>query len=121
AVNVFLFAHEISGRLWIAWAVWLPVAFSSPIMTYSYLIFTELPMGLLLIYAFRRLALGWGANGPLRLLLRGACIGYRPCVSSRAIFLAAPLGLYAVVQWWRYRASGIGAQGSGTRFGPIRR
>src|SRR4029079_3083817 len=37
-----------------------------------------MPPGLLLAYAFRRLALGWRANGPIRLLLGGACIGCIP-------------------------------------------
>ena len=100
-VNVFLLAHEVTGKLWIALAVWAVVAFSSPVMTYSYLIFTELPTGLLLIYAFRRLALGWRENGPLRLLLVGACIGYIPWLAERCVLIALPLGLYAAVQWWR--------------------
>src|SRR5207302_1368617 len=80
-LNVFLLAHEMTGRVWIALAVWLPIAFSGPIMTYSYLLFTEMPVGLLLIYAFRRLAMGWGANGVWRLLLVGWCIGYIPWLS----------------------------------------
>jgi hypothetical protein len=100
-VNVFLLAHEVTGKLWIALAVWAVVVFSSPVMTYSYLIFTELPTGLLLIYAFRRLALGWAENGPWRLLLVGACIGYIPWLAERCVLIAVPLGIYAAVQWWR--------------------
>ncbi|HKP51705.1 MAG TPA: SMP-30/gluconolactonase/LRE family protein [Chloroflexia bacterium] len=103
AVNVFLFAHEVTGELWIALAVWVPTAFSNPIMSYSYLIFTEMPTALLLLYAFRRLALGWGANGPVRLMLIGACLGYVPWMSVRYLPLAGVVGLYATVQWWRYR------------------
>jgi hypothetical protein len=102
SVNVFLLAYETTGRLWAGWAVWLPVAFSGPIMTYAYMIFTEMPVGLLMIYAFRRLALGWGANGKLRLLLIGLCIGFIPWLSLRCIPIAAILVLYAAVQWWRY-------------------
>jgi hypothetical protein len=102
AVNIYLLAFEMSGRLWIAGAVWLALAFSSPLMTYSYLIFTELTTGLLLIYALRRLALGWAANGPGRRLLVGACIGYTPWLAERCVLIAVPLGLYAAVQWWRY-------------------
>ena len=106
AVNIFLLAYEMTGRLWIALAVWAALAFSSPLMTYSYLIFTELPTGLLLIYAFRRLALGWAANGPWRRLLVGACIGYIPWVAWRALPIAGLLVLYAAVQWWRALARG---------------
>ncbi len=102
-LNVFLLAHEITGRLWIAWAVWLPITFSAPIMIYSYLIFTEMPVGLLLIYAFRRLALGWKANSWWRLILVGLCIGYIPWLAWRCVIIAAVLAVYALVQWARYK------------------
>jgi hypothetical protein len=103
AANALLLAYEVTGRRGIALAVWAAVAFSNPIMTYSYLVFTELPTGLLLIYALRRLARGWAANGPLRLVLIGACIGYIPWLAWRCVLIAVPLGLYAALQWWRYR------------------
>src|SRR5205085_2328102 len=83
SLNVFLFAHELTGKLWIALAVWLPLAFSNPIMSYSYMIFTELPTGLLAIYAVRRLALGSRANGPYRLALIGFCIAFIPWLAWR--------------------------------------
>src|SRR5262249_25019845 len=102
SLNIFLLVYEITGRLWAGWAVWLPLAFSGPIMTYAYMIFTEMPVGLLLVYAFRRLALGWSANGKLRLLLIGVCIGYIPWLSLRCAPIAIVLAIYAGVQWWRY-------------------
>jgi len=102
ALNVFLLAYEQSGRLWIALLVWAAIAFTNPIMTYSYMIFTELTTGLLLIYAFRRLALGWGSNGIGRLLLVGACIAYIPWLAWRCLPIAGCLGLYAALQWWRH-------------------
>jgi hypothetical protein len=102
-LNAFLLAYELTGRLSIAWAVWLPLACSSPIMSYSLLLFTELPTGLLLIYAFRRLALGWRANRPWQLALAGAAIGYIPWLAWRCLPLTAVLIIYAAVQWWRYR------------------
>ncbi len=109
ATNVFLLAHEMTGRLWVAVAVWLPVAFSNPVMSYSFLLFTELPTGLLLIYAFRRLARGWGANGPVRLLLVGAATGYIPWLAWRCAPIAGALIAYGVVQWWRwYRPAAAG-------------
>jgi hypothetical protein len=101
-LNVFLLAYELTGRLWIAWVVALSLAFMSPIMTYSYMIFSELPTALLTIYAFRRLALGWGANGPWRRALIGLCIGYIPWLAWRNLIVAVPLGIYAAVQWARY-------------------
>lgn len=106
ATNVFLLAFETTGRTWIAWAVWLALAFSSPLMSYSYLIFSELAVGLVTVYAFRRLALGWKANGPWRLLVIGACIGFIPWLAIRCLPIAAGLGLYALAQWWRSAAPG---------------
>jgi outer membrane protein assembly factor BamB len=88
---------------------WLAVAFTNPVMSYSYLIFTELPAGLLLSYAFRRLALGWAANGPWRLLMIGWCIAYIPWIAWRCVPVAAALGLYALVQWWRHRTMSAAA------------
>ncbi|HET9493966.1 MAG TPA: hypothetical protein VFR15_07030 [Chloroflexia bacterium] len=106
AANVFLAAHQLTGRMGISLAVWAGIAFANPVWSYSYLIFTELPTGLLLIYAFRRLAMGWGANETWRLALIGAAIGFIPWLAWRCVPLAAVLGLYAVVQWLRYRRQG---------------
>jgi hypothetical protein len=105
-LNVFLLAYAISGRLWAALAVWAPLALTNPIMSYSYLIFTELPTALLVIYAFRRLALGWKANGPWGLALVGASIGGIPCLAWRALPVALTLLAYAVVQWRAARTPG---------------
>lgn len=101
AVNVLLLAYELTGERWIAVMVWLPVSFSNPVMTFSYVIFTELLTGLMILYVFRRLALGWSANGPIRLFLVGACIGYFPWIAWRSVPVSAAFGLYAFVQWWR--------------------
>jgi streptogramin lyase len=120
-LNVFLLAHELTGRLWIAWVVALSLAFANPIMSYSYMIFTELPTALFVIYAFRRLSLGWGENGPWRLALIGFCIAYLPWMNWRGIVLSAPLGLYAAIQWWRYyRVSGVGYRRSFASSGRVR-
>ena len=101
ATQVFLLALEVGGRKWIAIAVWLALALSHPLMTYSYLIFTELTCGLLLVYAFRRLASGWSSNGTMRRVAIGAAIGYLPWLAWRCVALAAALAVYAAVQWWR--------------------
>ncbi|HEX7579982.1 MAG TPA: hypothetical protein VF580_08285 [Thermoanaerobaculia bacterium] len=103
AVNVLLLAYELTGKTWIAVMVWLPVSFSNPVMTFSYVIFTELLTGLMILYVFRRLALGWSANGPVRLFLVGACIGYFPWIAWRSVPVSVAFGLYAFVQWWRAR------------------
>jgi hypothetical protein len=109
AANVFLLAYETTGRRGVALAVWAAMAFSGPLMSYSYMIFTELPTGLAVIYAFRRLARGWRDNGPIRLLLIGLCIGCIPWLAVRCAPIAAGLGLYAAVQWWRAVPAGAEA------------
>ena len=88
-------------------AVWIPIAFSNPLMSYSFLIFTELPTGLLVIYSFRRLALGWRGNSGFRLVLVGFAIAYIPWLAPRGATLAAGLALYAAVQWWRSGAGRV--------------
>ena len=102
ATNVFLLAYETTGRVLIAGVVWLPVAFSNPVFSYSFMIFTELTTGLLLVYAFRRLSMGWESNGRLRLFLIGLCIAYMPWLAWRALLIALPLLVYAIIQWWRH-------------------
>jgi hypothetical protein len=101
ALNIFLLSYEAAGRLFIAWAVWASMALCSPIFSYAPLIFSELPCGLLLIYAFRRLALGWRANGPIRRVLIGLCVAYIPWLALRCSLISIGLCLYAGVQWWR--------------------
>jgi hypothetical protein len=108
AVQILLLAYEFTGRVTVALAVWVALAFAHPVMTYSYLLFTELFTGLLLIYAFRRLALGWDANGTVRRLLVGGCIAFIPWVAWRCIALTVMLSLLAVTVWWRWRQLGRG-------------
>ena len=83
--------------------LWAALAFSNPQMTYSYLIFPELPAGLCAIYAFRRLALGWSANGLLRLLAIGSLIGFMPWLHARFLPISGALALFALWTWWRTR------------------
>ncbi|MGI8587263.1 MAG: hypothetical protein ACR2M0_06180 [Chloroflexia bacterium] len=103
AVQVFLLAYEASRRWWIALAVWAALAFSNPLMTYSYLIFPELPAGLCAIYAFRRLRLGLWNNGPLRLLLVGLAAGFLPWLHARFLPITIGLVLFALWGWWKQR------------------
>src|SRR5262249_52359760 len=103
AAQVFLLAYEATRRRWIALLVWAALAFSNPLMTYSYLIFPELPAGLCAIYAFRPLALGWKSNVPARLPLVGACIGFLPWLHARFLPISGVLALFALWAWWQAR------------------
>jgi hypothetical protein len=79
---------------------------------YSIPIFTEVPASLLILYAFRRFSVGWGANRPWQLALAGICVAYIPWLSCRCGAIAAALGVYGGVQWWRSHRL---AQTSGAR------
>ncbi len=103
AVQVFLFAWETSRRRWVALAVWAALAFSNPQMSYSLLIFPELPAALLALYAFRRLNLGWTANARWQLLLVGLCMGYIPWLHARFLPITLGLAAFAAYQWWKAR------------------
>ncbi len=103
AVQVFLLAFEVTRRPTIALVIWAALAFSNPQMTYSYLIFPELPAGLCTIYAFRRLALGRQANGPLRLIAIGVVAGFLPWLHARFLPITGALVLFAIWSWWRTR------------------
>ncbi len=101
-VNVFLLAFQAAGDIRVAWVVWAAMTFSAPLMCYSILIFTELPASLLILYAFRRYSVGWGANRPRQLALAGLCVGYIPWLSWRCGLIAAALGVFGAVRWWRF-------------------
>jgi len=103
AVNAFLLAYEQSGDSRVAWGVLVPMAFSAPLACFAPLAFTEIPTALLIVYAFRRYARGFRANGLGRLALAGLCVAYIPWLSLRCGAIAALLALYAVAQWWRAR------------------
>jgi hypothetical protein len=103
AVQVFLLAWDTTHRRGIALAVWAVLAFSNPQMSYSLLIFPEMPAALLAVYAFRRLNLGWAANNRWQLLLVGICIGYIPWLHSRFLPITLVLALFALYRWWRAR------------------
>jgi hypothetical protein len=102
AVNVFLLAFQASGDDRIAWMVWAAMTFSAPLICYSLLIFTELPVSLLILYAFRRFSVGWGANRPWQLALAGICVAFIPWLSWRCGTIAAALGVYGIIRWWRF-------------------
>ncbi|MCS6800324.1 MAG: hypothetical protein RMM58_08200 [Chloroflexota bacterium] len=94
AMNIFLVARETGGGTWWSAAVALLLAFSSPLLSYSFLIFPELPAALLTVYAFRRARL---PNGSARTLLTGAALGLLPWLHPRFIVLALALAAWFVI------------------------
>lgn len=103
AANIFLLAYEVSRKVWVALLLWLTFSFSNPLLSYTFLVFPALASALLTVYAVRRIRLDGvaaplSANGPLRLLLVGSCIGFLPWLHARFLPISLVLFLYLV---WR--------------------
>lgn len=104
AVNVWLLAFETTGRRFVAWLSYALMAFSVPLLPFSFLVFPATPAALLTVYAWRRLRLSARAqqlnlpdsqpNGPYRTLAIGACIGFLPWLHSVYLSLSIFLFLY---------------------------
>jgi len=92
AANLFLLVLEASGKLWAGLAVWLALSFSNPLMSFSYLIFPEIPAALLMVYAYRRIRQpannGWQTAGV------ALSIAFLPWLHARFALLALTLGGY---------------------------
>lgn len=99
ALNIYLLARESTRRRWPAFFTWLAFTFSVPLLAYSFLIFPELPAGLLIIYAFRRLRL-WH-NSWLQLLLTAASIAFLPWLHYRFVPISVGLFLFYLYQQWK--------------------
>ncbi|MFN8535787.1 MAG: hypothetical protein U0556_19795 [Dehalococcoidia bacterium] len=93
AANAFLLARETGAPTRWSVIVALLLALSSPLLSYSFLIFPELPAALLVIWLFRR---GRLPNGAFRTLLAGAALGLLPWLHPRLLVLSASLALW----WW---------------------
>jgi hypothetical protein len=100
ALNCLLLAREAGGGERWSVAVALLLAFTSPLLSYSFLIFPELPAALLTVYAFRRARL---PNGPARTVLTGIAIGLLPWLHPRFIVLALALAGWFALGWRRTR------------------
>jgi hypothetical protein len=102
-VNIWLLAFETTGRRPVAWLSWALMTFTTPLLSFSFLIFPAIPAALLTVYAWRRLRLSARAqqlnqpdrqpNDPLRSLAIGACIGFLPWLHS--VYLVLSLFLFA--------------------------
>lgn len=92
AANVYLLARESTRQRWPAVLTWLAFAFTIPQLPYSFLIFPELPAGLMVLYAFRRIRL-WNNNW-VQVGAVGACIAFLPWLHYRFVPISAALFVY---------------------------
>lgn len=108
AVNIYLLARERTGSSFVAMLTWLAFSFTVPLLSYSYLIFPELPAALMAVYAFRRI---WaGRNNALQLLLAGLCVGFMPWLHYRFAPISLGLGLFFLYTLYRQKDRTIRAR-----------
>ena len=99
AANIYLLARALGAGAGPALAITAALALTNPLLSYSFLIFPELPAALLTIYAFRRLLAP--SNTPLQALAVGLCLAVLPWLHARLALLAVALGVMALVRWAR--------------------
>lgn len=92
--QMFLLARESAAPIVLAQLVALGLAIAMPIGPYATLIFPEIPAGLLLVYAVRRLAAP--TNTPSRWLMTGVAISFLPWLHQRFAPTAVVLTLFVV-------------------------
>jgi hypothetical protein len=99
AANVYLLARESAKQIWPALLTWLAFSFTVPQLSYSYLIFPELPAALFVLYAFRRIRLR--NNNLFQVAAIGASIAFLPWLHYRFIPVSAALFIYFAYSTWK--------------------
>lgn len=97
AANIYLLGRQMGAGRVAALGITAALAFTSPLLSYSFLIFPELPAALLTIYAFRRLLAP--SSSTLQILAVGLALAALPWLHARLALLAVALGLMALVRW----------------------
>lgn len=95
AANIYLLTLEITNSLKASFYVWLFLAFTSPLLIFSSQAYPEIPGGLLVIYALRKIrsAPEWKRGSAL---IAGTCLGFLPWLNTRFILSSAILFLFAL-------------------------
>lgn len=95
AANIYLLTLEVTKSLKASFYVWLFLAFTSPLLIFSSQAYPEIPGGLLIIYALRkiRLASQWKIGSAL---MAGTCLGFLPWLNTRFILPSAILFLFSL-------------------------
>ena len=96
AANMYLLARQAGAAMPVALVVTGLLAFSTPLLPYSFLIFPELPAALCTVYVFRRLlereSAGWQA------LLMGLSLGLLPWLHARLAIIVVALMVMALAR-----------------------
>ncbi|MDP2935409.1 MAG: glycosyltransferase family 39 protein, partial [Dehalococcoidia bacterium] len=99
AANIFLLAREFSGDLKASLVATLGMAFTSPLLPYSFLIFPAVPAALLSVYAFRRARLSPG-NNRLQLVGLAASLAILPWLHAGYLLISIPLFFFFLAKSW---------------------
>jgi hypothetical protein len=100
AANMFLLARTLRASVPVALAITAALALTNPILSYSFLIFPELPAALCTLYAFRRLLL---ENNRWQSLAIGLAIALLPWLHARLALIALALTVMALVRYGQGR------------------
>lgn len=96
AANTYLLARLLTAPPLMAAVIAGLIALTNPILSYSFLIFPELPAALLTLYAFRRLLMP--TNTWLQGLAIGLAIAALPWLHARLALVAVALGIMLLVR-----------------------
>jgi len=102
AGQMYLLAREAGAATELAQLIAVGLTIALPIGPYATLIFPEVPAGLLLVYAVRRVAAA--TNAPWQWLAAGAAIGFLPWLHQRFAPTAAILALLVAIRIVQSRA-----------------
>ena len=108
AANIFLLAREFTGNLKASLVATLGLAFTSPLLPYSFLIFPAVPAALMAVYAFRRIRLS-PANHAWQLAGASLSLAFLPWLHAGYLLLSLPLfGYFLARNWSSRRALALG-------------
>jgi hypothetical protein len=101
AGQMYLLARQSGANSALSAAVAVGLATTLPLAPYAFLLFPEIPAGLLLIYAVRRVSAAQA--GELRWLLAGSAIGFLPWLHQRFAPTSVVLALILLLRLGRQR------------------
>lgn len=106
AANLYLLAWEILKRHSLALLSTSALMFANPFLSYSFLVFPDLPAALCTLYAYRRIHLDGvrsplAGNNLLRLAGVGLCLGLLPWLHPRFMLISMSLLCYLI--WREYQ------------------
>jgi len=100
AANIYLLAREFTGDVKASLVATLGLAFTSPLLPYSFLVFPAVPAALMGIYVFRRARLS-PQNNSLQVAGVAVSLAALPWLHAGYLLLSFPLFCYFLARNWR--------------------